>query len=199
MVLGLFDAGARSERPVTIHDRVATLPNAVSVLRLLGLPVFVWLVVGAGRYDVAFWLLVAIGATDWLDGYLARRLDQASRLGVVMDPLIDRALLVTAALTLLVEGLVPLALVAAVVLRDVVLVAASFALFGAIPPIPVSRIGKFATASLLAAFPSFLLAAIAWAGSDVFDVVAWALAMIGVVAYYVAAGQYAVAARRLRR
>lgn len=197
--MGLFDAGARPGQAATVHDRVLTVPNAVSALRLLGLPVFAWLVLGPGRYDAAFWLLAAVAATDWLDGYLARRLDQVSRLGAVMDPLIDRALLVTAALTLLVEGLVPAWLVALVVVRDVALVAASFALFGAVPPIPVNRAGKTATASLLAAFPSFLLMAFPWAGQGAAEVVAWLLALVGVVAYYVAGAQYAVAAWRLRR
>lgn len=197
--MGLFDAGARSDRPATVHERVITLPNAVSALRLLALPVFGWLVLGAGRYAAAFWLLAAIAATDWVDGYLARRLDQVSRLGAVMDPLIDRALLITAAVVLLLEGLVPLTLAVLVVARDVVLLAASFALFGAVPPIAVSRSGKFATACLLAAFPSFLLAGVAWPGRGLFEMLAWALATAGVVAYYVAGAQYAVAAARLRR
>lgn len=197
--MGLFDAGARPGQPVTVHRRVLTVPNAVSGLRLLAAPVFVWVVVGAGRYEVAFWLLAVVSATDWLDGYLARRLDQASRLGAAIDPLIDRTLLVVAALTLLWEGLVPWPLVALIVARDVALVSASFALFGAIPPIPVKRAGKTATACLLAAFPLFLLGAFAWAGQDVAEPAAWVLAVVGVGLYYVVGAQYAVAAWRLRR
>lgn len=197
--MGLFDAGARPDRPAAVQRRVLTVPNAVSGLRLLAAPVLVWLVVGAGRYEVAFWLLAVVSATDWLDGYLARRLDQVSQLGVVIDPLIDRTLLVVAALTLLWEGLVPWPLVALIVVRDVALVSASFALFGAIPPIRVKRTGKTATALLLAAFPVFLLGAFEWGGQGVAHVVAWLFAVAGVGLYYVAGAQYAVAAWRLRR
>lgn len=197
--MGLFDAGARPDQPAAVQRRALTVPNAVSGLRLLAAPVFVWLVVGPGRYEVAFWLLAVVSATDWLDGYLARRLDQVSQLGVVIDPLIDRTLLVVAALTLLWEGLVPWPLVALIVVRDVALVTASFALFGAVPPIRVKRTGKTATACLLAAFPVFLLGAFAWGGQEVAHVAAWVFAVVGVGLYYVAGAQYAVAAWRLRR
>lgn len=197
--MGLFDAGARPGRPVTVRRRVLTVPNAVSGLRLLAVPVFVWLVLGAGRYTAAFWLLAVIAASDWVDGYLARRLDQASHLGAVIDPLIDRALLVAVGVTLLVEGLAPWPLVALVVIRDVALMGASFALFGAVPPIKVKRTGKTATAFLLAAFPLFLLAAVDWVGQAAAGGLAWGLAVAGLALYYVAGGQYAVAAWRLRR
>lgn len=197
--MGLFDAGARSDQPAAVQRRVLTVPNGVSGLRLLAAPVFVWLVVGAGRYDVAFWLLAVVSTTDWLDGYLARRLDQVSQLGVVIDPLIDRALLVVAGLTLLWEGLVPWPLVALMVVRDAALVSASFALFGAVPPIRVKRTGKTATACLLGAFPVFLLGAFEWGGQGSARVVAWVLAVAGVSLYYVAGAQYAGAAWRLRR
>lgn len=197
--MGLFDAGARPGQPVTMHRRVLTVPNAVSGLRLLAAPVFVWMVVGVGRYDAAFWLLAAVSATDWLDGYLARRLDQASRLGAAIDPLIDRTLLMVAALTLLWEGLVPWPLVVLIVGRDVLLISMSFALFGAIPPIPVKRTGKAATACLLTAFPLFLLGAFAWVGQGVAENAAWALAVVGTGLYYVVGAQYAVAARHVRR
>lgn len=197
--MGLFDAGARPDRPAAVQRRVLTVPNAVSGLRLLAAPVFVWLVIGGGRYEAAFWLLAVVSATDWLDGYLARRLDQVSQLGVVIDPLIDRTLLVVAAFTLLWDGLVPWPLVALIVVRDVALVSASFALFGAVPPIRVKRTGKTATACLLAAFPAFLLGAFDWGGQEIAHVVAWVLVVAGVGLYYVAGAQYAVAAWRLRR
>lgn len=197
--MGLFDAGARPDQPAIVQRRVLTVPNAVSGLRLLAAPVFVWVVVGAGRYHIAFWLLAVVSTTDWLDGYLARRLNQVTRLGVVIDPLIDRTLLVVAALTLLWEGLVPWPLVVLIVARDVALVSASFALFGAIPPIRVKRTGKVATACLLTAFPLFLLGAVAWAGQDVAEGAAWVLAVLGVGLYYVAGVQYAVVAWRVRR
>ena len=197
--MGLFDAGARRARPATVQDRVLTVPNAVSGLRLLALPVFVWLVLGPQRYGAAFALLAVLATSDWIDGFLARRLDQASRLGAVVDPLIDRALLVTAAVTLLLAGLMPWPMVALIVTRDVALVSASFALFGAVPRLRVSRTGKTATAALLAALPLFLLAAFVGAGGEAVTGGAWALAAVGVGLYYVAGAQYARAAWQLRR
>lgn len=198
--MGLFDAGARRHQPATVHERVLTVPNAVSGARLLALPVFVWLVLGPERHGVAFALLAVVATSDWIDGYLARRLDQASRLGAVADPLIDRALLVTTAITLLLAGLVPALLVVAIVARDVVLVSASFALFGAVPPMRVNRTGKTATAALLAALPLFLLGgAVVGASGRWVVAVAWVLAVAGVALYYVAGAHYARAAWHLRR
>lgn len=196
--MGLFDAGARREHPATAHQRVLTVPNLVSGVRLLGLPVFVWLALGPQRYGLAFGLLAVIAASDWIDGYLARRLDQASRLGAVIDPLIDRALLVTTAVTLMLARLVPWPLVALIVARDVVLMGASFALYGAVPPVRVNRTGKTATAALLVALPLFLLGAVVDAGQGAVTGVAWALAVLGVGLYYVAGAYYARAAWRLR-
>ncbi len=194
----LFDAGARagSER---VHERLLTLPNVITAVRLLGLPVFVWLVLGPGRHLVAFWLLAVIAATDWVDGYVARRFDQVSRIGKLVDPLVDRLLLGTAAITLLVAGLLPWPLLAAIVLRDVVVLGASLALFGGVPPIPVSRVGKAATALLMMGVPGFLLAGVDWAGAPVVLVVAWVATVAGIIAYYVAAARYGRVALAIRR
>lgn len=194
----LFDAGARAggER---VHERLLTAPNVITAVRLLGLPVFVWLVVGPQRYLAAFWVLVTIAATDWIDGYVARRFDQVSRIGKLVDPLVDRMLLATAAITLLVAGLLPWPLLVAIVLRDVVVLGASLVLFGGLPPIPVSRVGKAATALLMIGVPGFLLAGIDWAGSAAFLVVAWVATVAGIVAYYVAAARYGRVALAIRR
>lgn len=195
----LFEAGARGDGAETVHDRVWTVPNAVTALRLAGLPLFVWLVLGPAWLAAAFWTLAVVASSDWVDGYLARRLDQVSRLGKILDPLVDRAVLATAGLTLLVAGVVPAWLVAAVVARDVLLLGGALLLFGRIPPIPVTRTGKFATANLLAAFPSFLLAAIEWFGQAAFAWLAVLLSAVGLGAYLVATGQYVRAGLRLAR
>ncbi len=197
--MGLFDAGRRAEGAETVHERVLTAPNAITAVRLAGLPVFVWLVLGPQALVAAFWVLGAIAATDWVDGYVARRFDQVSRLGQVVDPLVDRLLLIATALTLLVAGLLPWPVVALVVGRDVVLLAVSFALFGAVPPIPVNRAGKVATAALLTGLPALLLAAADWAGAPLARGLAWTLIPLGTLSYYVAGVQYALAAWRLRR
>lgn len=195
----LFDAGAREGVPEVVHDRVLTVPNAITALRLLGLPLFAWLVLAADRPVAAFWTLVVVGSTDWVDGYVARRFDQVSRIGKLMDPLVDRAVIVVVAVTLGVAGILPWGVLVAVVVRDVALVGGALVLFGRIPPIPVTRIGKTATASLLAGLPSFLLASIAWAGAEAFAVLAFGLTAAGLVGYYVAAAQYARRAAALKR
>ncbi len=196
----LFDAGARGDPAAqTVHDRVLTAANLITFARLAGLPLFVWLTLGVGAYGIAFGVLVVVGTTDWVDGYVARRFDQVTRLGKLLDPLIDRALLATATLTLLVAGFMPWWVVGLVVLRDIVLFGTAFAWFGGLPPIAVSRTGKFATAMLLLGVPGFLLGNMQWSGAGPALVLAWLLTGVGTVSYYLAGLQYARIARALRR
>lgn len=187
--MGLFDAGARRGTPAVVHDRLVTVANVITAVRLVGLPVFVWLTL-AGVYGVAFAVLVTVGATDWIDGYVARRFDQVTKLGRMLDPLIDRALLATAALTLLAVGFIPWWVVALVVARDVLLVAGGLVVFHGYPSIPVSRLGKFATASLLVGVPGFLLARMEWPGAPLFAPLAYVFSITGIVAYYIAGWRY---------
>ena len=139
-------------------DRVVTLPNALSLIRLLGVPVFLWLLLD-GSHDVAAIIVVAVGGlTDLLDGYLARRLNQRSRLGQLLDPAADRLYILATLIGLAVRGIVPVWLVLLLVARDLVLV-------GMVPvlktrgftSLPVHVIGKAATFLLLYAFPLVLL------------------------------------------
>lgn len=192
----LFDVGSRAGGH-EVHDRLLTVPNAVTAVRLAGLPVFVWLVLGPGAHGWALALLAGIGATDWVDGYAARRLDQVSRIGTLLDPLVDRALVVTASLTLLVAGIVPAMVVAAVIARDVLLLGGAMVLFGRIPPIAVTRTGKTGTALLLAALPAFLAADVT--GIGWLRTAALVLSVAGIGAYYGAGTQYAREAFELRR
>lgn len=196
--MGLFDAGARGEgTPAEPRARVLTVPNAITALRLAGIPVFAWLVLGPTAYGPALALLVAIAASDWVDGYIARRFDQASRLGAVLDPLVDRLLIVGALLTLLAAGVVPPALVAVLVTRDVLVVGGALVLFGGLAPMPVNRTGKAATAALFAGIT--LLLAAAWRDAAAVSALAWALTGVGTMAYYAAGLQYARKAWELRR
>jgi cardiolipin synthase len=196
----LFDAGRRSGAGAElVHDRLLTAPNVITAIRLAGLPLFVWLVLGADRYLVAFWVLVAIAATDWIDGYVARRFDQVSRIGKLVDPLVDRLLLASAAITLVVAGLLPWPLLALILVRDVVVLGVSLAWFAGVPPIPVSRIGKLATALLMIGIPCFLLSGVDWAGADVIRAIAWTSTVAGIIAYYLAAARYGRVALAIRR
>jgi cardiolipin synthase len=190
----LFDAGAPEDRDIVVHDKVWTVANAITAVRLLGLPLFVWLMVGPRAYVWAFVTLALVGATDWVDGYVARRFDQVTRLGRLMDPLIDRMLLATAALTLVWVGFLPAWLALLVVGRDIALLAGVALRYKGVPPVPVSRTGKFATACLLIGVPCFLLAHVDWPLAGAASVLAWVASLVGVAAYYYAGWQYVIAA-----
>ncbi|HWB70913.1 MAG TPA: CDP-alcohol phosphatidyltransferase family protein [Egibacteraceae bacterium] len=190
----LFDAGARRDDSEAVHERVLTAANGITVARLLGLPLFVALM-AAEAFGKAFGVLVAVAATDWVDGYVARRFDQVTRLGKVMDPLIDRVLLATAALALLASDMIPWWVVALVVGRDVVLLTVAAVWFRGVPPVAVSKTGKFATAMLLLGVPGFLLAGMDWPGAAVLTFAAWVSTGLGIVAYYLAGLRYMRAAR----
>lgn len=193
-----FEWGARGEGPQVVHERVWTAANAISFIRLLGLPLFAWLLLAQEAFGWASVVLGVVGATDWVDGYVARRFDQVTKLGKVLDPLIDRALLATAAVSMLAAGMIPWWWVALVVGRDVALLAGAAVVFRSIPPISVTRIGKFATACLLLALPGILLGHTDWAAAPFILAGAWGVAALGTVAYYAAGVQYVQAALALR-
>jgi cardiolipin synthase (CMP-forming) len=192
----MFDAGLQADRPVVVHDRVWTVANAITFVRLAGLPLFVYLVLGSGAYGMAFLTLALVAATDWVDGYVARRFDQVTKLGQVLDPLIDRALLATAGITLAVVGALPWWVLAAVVLRDALVLGLAYAWFGGNPGIPVNRLGKLSTACLLIGVPGFLLGFMDWGGATFWGALGWAFTAVGLVTYYAAGAMYFRAARQ---
>ncbi|BAS08177.1 putative CDP-diacylglycerol--glycerol-3-phosphate 3-phosphatidyl-transferase [Arthrobacter sp. Hiyo4] len=124
-------AGARPGRPQVDHDRVFTIPNALTVLRFMGVPLFVWLVLAQKEYGTAVVVLVVMAGTDWIDGYVARRFDQASKLGRVMDPLADRLALIAVAVTLVIAGVVHWLYLAALLVPDAVLLVLTLSYFRA--------------------------------------------------------------------
>ncbi|HWC69198.1 MAG TPA: CDP-alcohol phosphatidyltransferase family protein, partial [Acidimicrobiales bacterium] len=103
------------------QDRLLTLPNAITIVRLSCLPLFLWLLFGKEDRVAAAALLGALGATDWVDGYIARRYHQVSELGKVLDPLADRLLFIVGVGALIVDGSVPLVFAWLVVAREVIL------------------------------------------------------------------------------
>lgn len=140
-------------------DRLFTLPNALSVLRLAGVPVFLWLLLGPEQDLIALAVLVAGAITDWLDGKLARWLNQASRLGALLDPVADRLYIFAALFAFVVRGIIPWWVAVLLVARDL-LVGLALPLLrraGYAPP-EVTYVGKAATFALLYAFPLLLLA-----------------------------------------
>jgi cardiolipin synthase (CMP-forming) len=142
-----------------VDGGILTLPNAVTIVRLLCVPVFLWLLFSHhhhGRYHAAL-LLAAMGATDWVDGYAARHLHQVSTLGKILDPTADRILLGTAVLAILIDGSVPTVIGVLVVVREALVAGAAIvlALAGA-RRIDVQWVGKAGTFGLMVAFPLFL-------------------------------------------
>lgn len=140
-------------------DRIWTVPNALSVLRLAGVPLFLWLLLGPHADGYAVMVLMIAGFTDWLDGKMARWLDQYSKLGEMLDPAADRLYILATLAAFLIRGIVPWWVVAALVGRDVVLaVCVAIMRRRGYRPFPVMYLGKAATFNLLYAFPLLLLA-----------------------------------------
>ena len=183
----------------TRHE-ILTVPNLISFIRLLLVPVFaVLLLEGEDLWALA--VLAVSGASDWLDGMLARRLDQRSRLGELLDPAADRLFILVTLVGLAAHGTVPLWLVVALVGRDLLLAAfvSGLALAG-VGPLPVHLVGKAGTFALLYAFPLLLLAEWEGALGTVAGAAGWAFAWWGIGLYWLAAGIYLrQGVRELRR
>ncbi|MDQ3463141.1 MAG: CDP-alcohol phosphatidyltransferase family protein [Actinomycetota bacterium] len=140
-------------------DRVLTVPNLLSFARLLGVPLFLWFLLGP-RWDVAaIAILVVAGVTDYLDGMLARRLGQTSKLGALLDPLADRLYIISTLVAFVVRDVIPLWLAALILGRDVILgLCLPVLRHYRYPPLQVHYLGKAATFNLLYAFPLLLIA-----------------------------------------
>ncbi|MEY9212639.1 CDP-alcohol phosphatidyltransferase family protein [Thermobifida halotolerans] len=179
-------------------DRIWTIPNMISVLRLLGVPLFLWLVLGP-RADVwALGVLAAAGLSDWLDGKIARAWNQTSRLGTLLDPMADRLYIFAALLGLVVRDIIPWWLMAILVLRDVLILGSLPILrYHGYGPLPVNFAGKAATLCLLYAFPLLFLAGYSGAVGYVAQIVGWAFAIWGTALYWWAGLLYSVQGARL--
>lgn len=190
--------GAGSTTVADPGDRVLTVPNAISVARLAGVPVFLWLVLGPHADWWAVGLLIAAGVSDWLDGKLARAWNQQSRLGQVLDPAADRLYIAATLAALAIREIIPWWLVAVLVLRELVLGVALLVLRRySIGPLQVSFLGKAATLCLLYAFPLLFLGSHAGTAALVARVVGWAFAIWGTGLYWWAAALYLVQARQV--
>ena len=135
-----------------------TWPNAVTVARLAFLPVFLWLLFSTDHRAIAAWLLALLGVTDWIDGYLARRLHQVSSVGTILDPVADRLLVMVGLLGVAAAGGVPWWFAIATLVRELVvsLLTLLLAALGA-ARIDVLWWGKVSTFTLMTTFPIFLL------------------------------------------
>jgi cardiolipin synthase len=176
--------------------KVLTIPNVVTVLRLAFIPLFLWLLFGRDEPVAAALLLGALGATDWVDGFLARRLHQVSELGKILDPTADRIFMGTAVISLLVHGDIPPVIAIATLVRELLVSVAVLALAAAgARRIDVQWVGKAGTLALMVALPFFMVA-----GSDgwerLWGVVAWGFALVGLAFLWYAAWVYLPIARQ---
>jgi cardiolipin synthase (CMP-forming) len=174
-------------------ERWLTVPNALSFVRLLGVPLFLWLLLGPQADGWALVVLVASGITDWLDGRIARALDQYSRLGELLDPLADRLYTVATLVAFLIREIVPWWVLVLIIGRDVVVsLALPLLRRKGYLAFPVLYIGKAATLNLLYAFPLLLLAQMDWAGADIARPFAYAFTVWGVALHLWSGALYLV-------
>ncbi|HTX85408.1 MAG TPA: CDP-alcohol phosphatidyltransferase family protein [Streptosporangiaceae bacterium] len=181
--------------------RVLTIPNLISLARLAGVPVFVWLVLGVDSKAGDWWavgLLIASGASDWLDGKIARALNQQSRLGQMLDPAADRLYIVATVIALAVRAIIPWWLVGLLAARELLMAVVLAVLrrrgWGALG---VSFVGKAATLCLLYAFPLLFLGSHVAVYAETAKVAGWTFVIWGSALYWWAALLYVVQARRL--
>lgn len=184
----------------TLSDRVWTIPNLLSFARLLGVPVFLWLVLGPELDELALLVLMASGVTDYLDGVLARRLNQSSRVGQILDPVADRLYILAVVIGLALRDIIPWGLAVSLPLRDILLFAViPFLRTRGYSSLPVHFLGKAATAALLYAFPLLLLGD----GTGTFATLAksfgWSFAVWGTGLYWWAGLLYVWQVRTLMR
>lgn len=186
------NSGVRAQ---PVNDVIVTVPNLLSFARLAGIPLFIWLLLGPHADAAAFAVLMFSAVSDWADGVLARRWQQVSRLGQVLDPLADRLYIVAILVCFLIRDIVPWWFAVGIVARDVILVFGLPLLHrrGYGPP-QVNYVGKAGTMFLLVAFPLFLLSHVdadALNLDVVMPPVAWAFGIWGLALYWVAGALYA--------
>jgi cardiolipin synthase len=187
-----------------VGDRIVTWPNALSAARLAGVPVFLWLVIGprtATTDLIAAGILGLAGITDWLDGKLARMLNQQSRLGELLDPAADRLYIAATIIALAVRGIMPWWLFAAIAARELCVGVSLLVLKQRTPysALQVSFVGKAATLCLMYAFPLLFLGAHGGTAAEVVRVIGWAFAIWGTALYWWAAMLYVTQVRELAK
>jgi len=180
-----------------VSGRILTIPNVISAVRVAMVPLFLWLLFGADAPLPAGLLLGAIGATDWVDGFLARRLGQVSELGKLLDPLADRLAITAAVIGGWVAGVLPWPVSLALVVREILIGIGALVAWRWGLRVEVRFIGKVATFGLYSAIASFYV----YAGFDhpFFLWWAWGVAVPGLILYYLVGGQYFLEVLRMRR
>ncbi len=172
------------------EDRILTIPNLVTFVRLIGVGVFWWLLLGLGNVAASAWLVFGVGWTDWVDGYLARRLGQVSRLGTAIDPVADRLMIVSAVVGGMIADVVPSWVAVPLLAREATMgVVALILAARGLGTLEVRYAGKLATFLLYGAIPAFYLAA-AGVLPAVMLPLAWTTGVIGLAIYWYVAFLY---------
>lgn len=169
-----------------MFDGLWSVPNAITLARLLCLPFFLYMLFGTENKAGAAWLLAGLGMTDWVDGYVARRFNQVSEFGKIFDPTVDRLFFFVSTVAIIIEGSIPLWFALAVLFRELLVGAmtAIATLFFKMDRFDVTWLGKLATFLLMGTVPSFLLSHAGVWESDVFGVLAWLMGIPGLVLSY---------------
>jgi cardiolipin synthase len=188
----------RASEPAT--DRILTVPNVITLIRLCLLPVFLWLLFAQENRAAAAALLAALGATDFLDGYIARHFHQVSELGKILDPVADRLLFFVAVAGIMVDGSVPVWFAVAVLLREVLVAGGTLVLAAkGVRRIDVTWYGKAYTLLLMTAFPLFLASESTVSWHEAAGTVAVLVGIPGLVLSWYSAALYLPIARRALR
>lgn len=184
-------------REEVVLNKVLTAPNVITLTRILLIPVFGWAFL-TGRDVPALVLLVIIGSTDWVDGFVARRFGQVSKLGKLLDPVADRMAIVTVLLVLVFRDVVPLGLAAVLLLRDLI-VTVAFPVLEAkgFPRIAVNWTGKWATAFIFVGMALAAASVLEWQAQDGLRNTSIALLTVGAVLYWAAGALYVKEIRKL--
>jgi cardiolipin synthase len=180
-----------------LSQELKSIPNMLSILRLLLVPVFLWLLI-VDQFLIAFLVLMFASFTDWLDGFIARKFNQITSLGKVLDPSADRLFILATLVGLTVNEIIPAWLAIVIVARDILLlVGYPISASHGYGPLPVHFLGKAATFALLYALPLLLLADVWPSAEAVILPLAWGFAYWGIGLYWVAGFVYLAQLRQL--
>ena len=178
-----------------VSNRIFTVPNLISFARLAAVPVFWWLLLGRDRVGAATVLLIIVSWTDWVDGYLARRFDQVTKLGKALDPIADRLMIASAVVAGLTTEIVPWVVGVPLLVRELYMTAITLVLaVRKRPPLEVRYLGKLATFVVYGSIHSFYIAAVPFL-EDLFRPIAWVTSVTGLLLYWIVAFQYTGDAR----
>jgi cardiolipin synthase len=178
-----------------VSNRIVTVPNLISFARLAAVPVFWWLLLGRDRVGAATVLLIVVSWSDWVDGYLARRFDQVTKLGKALDPIADRLMIASAVVAGLTTEIVPWVVGVPLLVRELYMAAITLVLaVRKRPSLEVRYLGKLATFVVYGSIHSFYIAAVPFL-ADLVRPIAWVTSVTGLLLYWIVAFQYTGDAR----